>query len=132
LSSPPRKPGRSPQLRLGTVICEVHHGGHGELGERDLGQRLASFETAAARPPQDEEFSQSHQSLILILRSARGARLEGRTTAMQPFMLPLRTEPMSAIGMTVQSRLVGKDQAKAGVQGRHSDLGPLASRLPRE
>jgi len=38
------------------------------------------------RPPQDEELSQCYQSLILILRSAQGARLEGRKVVMQPFV----------------------------------------------
>src|SRR2546423_12743802 len=60
-----------------------------------LDQHCASFETAAARPPQDEELSQFYQRLPHAeerpLRDAAcggssgpGARLEARTDAMQP------------------------------------------------
>ena len=61
--------------------------------------RRASFETAALRPPQDEEFSQCRQSLILILRSARRARLEGRKTVMQP--LRPNSCPASAFNLPI-------------------------------
>jgi len=47
-----------------------------------LDQHCASFETAAARPPQDEELSNAIRD-FLMLRSARRARLEARTDAMQ-------------------------------------------------
>src|SRR6266478_1572578 len=40
-----------------------------------------------SRPPQDEELSQCHQVLILILRSGQRARLEGRKAVMQPLRL---------------------------------------------
>jgi len=44
----------------------------------------ASFETAASRPPQDEENFSFHVPIFLILRSARCARREGRTMPIQP------------------------------------------------
>src|SRR6266702_6428866 len=43
----------------------------------------ASFETAAPRPPQDEEGLRMPLTIHLILRSARRARLEGRTLFVQ-------------------------------------------------
>ncbi len=59
-----------------------------------LDRRCASFETAASLPPQDEEFYQYYQSLILILRSAQRARLEGRKVVTQPFVSIL-AQPLS-------------------------------------
>src|SRR5437763_648565 len=50
---------------------------------RDLDQHPASFETTASRPPQDDVLSMPSKNYV-ILRSARRARLEGRTTALQP------------------------------------------------
>ncbi len=43
----------------------------------------ASFETVALRPPQDEQVLMALRK-FLILRSAQGARLEGRTALRQP------------------------------------------------
>src|SRR5882672_10580648 len=48
-----------------------------------LDRRRASFETAASRPPQDEETFLVPSTTYLILRSARRARPEGRTTPVQ-------------------------------------------------
>jgi hypothetical protein len=44
----------------------------------ELDNRRASFETPAARAPQDDGFSYCHPQFLVILRSARWARLEGR------------------------------------------------------
>src|SRR5882724_11465761 len=54
-----------------------------------MGWCRASFETAASRPPQDERCSQMPSKTYLILRNARRACLEGRTTAMQPILSQL-------------------------------------------
>ncbi len=48
-----------------------------------LDRHRASFETAALRPPQDEDFLMPIRT-YLMLRSARRARLEARTTSLQP------------------------------------------------
>jgi hypothetical protein len=47
-------------------------------------QRRAFFETAAPQLPQDEGFFSMLSKAFLMLRSARRARLEARTAAMQP------------------------------------------------
>jgi hypothetical protein len=47
-----------------------------------------------SRPPQDEEFTQCHQRLILILRSAQRARLEGRQVILQP-VVSILAQPRS-------------------------------------
>jgi hypothetical protein len=61
-----------------------------------LDQRRASFETAAARAPQDEHVSQCHQTAYLTLGHALRASLE-RTISMQPFVSLLPTIPSLAL-----------------------------------
>src|ERR1700731_3000243 len=53
-----------------------------------LDHRLASFETPASRPPQDEDYLNCLLEASLMLRSARRARLEARTMLMQPSSTP--------------------------------------------
>src|SRR5437764_14798353 len=45
----------------------------------------ASFETTAARSPQDDGLLLMPSKRLVILRSARRARLEGRTASIQPY-----------------------------------------------
>src|SRR5215469_17958660 len=60
-------------------------------------RRCESFETAASRPPQDEDSSLMPSITYLMLRSARGARLEARTTLLQLFFLSAAGFPDSLI-----------------------------------
>jgi hypothetical protein len=60
-----------------------------------LDRRCESFETAASRPPRDEDSSLMLSIIYLMLRSARRARLEARTALLQLFFLSYTRFPDS-------------------------------------
>src|SRR5882672_11146757 len=83
-SGRPRKARASSGVQsMSIVIFMVNPWACPIMAVRDWNRHCASFETAAARPPQDEEYFFAPSTIHLILRSALRARLEGRTLVMQ-------------------------------------------------
>src|SRR5207302_6791624 len=80
-ASPPRSPRASRNAPV-SASRTSDHAVAGISGLR-LDNRRASFETAAPRPPQDEASVYLPPRTHLMLRNARRACLEARTTAMQ-------------------------------------------------
>src|SRR6185437_16818781 len=70
----------------------------------------ASFETPAPRVPQDEDFLILSVIYTLIRKSARRARLEGRTASPWPFLQRGREEARHREGIE-QDQLVAEAQA---------------------
>jgi hypothetical protein len=70
-------------LRTITVPARVEEALAAEAGQEIPIGRIGAVRPSRrplSRSPQDEEFSQCNQRLILIMRSAQRARLEGRKT----------------------------------------------------